>query len=237
MYTKTRYKPKPYRDGGAVLADAEINIEVPADRLKPEADSSAGDDASRAFQLQIDNLKEAEQLQRQRAAQAAAAPRALTLREQAFLKANPDFLDDHNLAHQALMQAHQAGHIQDSDEFHAAVKSNWQALRPTAEAEAAQRDLEKAFELSDVKAQRLATDRISKANLEQVNSSFVSAPVSRETQANGGYNSYGDRPGRVTLTVAMKEAARIAGISEREYAENVLRLRQEKADGHHGGQP
>jgi hypothetical protein len=234
MYTKTRYKPKPYRDGGAVLADAEINIEVPADRLKPEAAEPAGDDASVAFQRQIDALKESERIQRERAAQATPA---LTLREQAFLKANPDFLDDHDIAHKALMQAHQAGHIQDSDEFHAAVKSNWQALRPTAEAEAAQRDLEKAFELGDVKAQRLATDRISKANLEQVNSSFVSAPVSRETQANGGYNSYGDRPGRVTLTVAMKEAARIAGISEREYAENVLRLRQEKADGHHGGQP
>lgn len=46
-----------------------------------------------------------------------------------------------------------------------------------------------------------------------------------------------DRPGKVTLSIAQKEAARIAGISEKEYAEQVLRLREEKANGHYGGAP
>ena len=63
----------------------------------------------------------------------------------------------------------------------------------------------------------------------------MSAPVSRETSANG-YGG-GDRPGKVTLTPAMKEAAKVSGISEIEYAEQVLRLRKAKANGDYGGSP
>lgn len=65
-------------------------------------------------------------------------------------------------------------------------------------------------------------------------SEVVSAPVSREAPSSSGN---GDRPGRVTLTVAQKEAAKMAGISEAEYAKQLLRLRQEKANGNYiGGQ-
>jgi hypothetical protein len=62
---------------------------------------------------------------------------------------------------------------------------------------------------------------------------FMSAPVSREVPPDRN----GDRPGRVTLSVAQKEAAKIAGITEKEYAEQVLELRKQKANGHYGGQP
>jgi hypothetical protein len=62
---------------------------------------------------------------------------------------------------------------------------------------------------------------------------FMSAPVSREAPA--GTN--GERPGRVTLTVAQKEAAKIAGITEKEYADQVLELRKHKSNGLYGGQP
>ena len=201
MYTKTRYKPKPYRDGGAVLADAEINIEVPADRLKPEADSVDG--ASRAFQLQIDALRQSEEIQRQRAAQAAQAQPALTLKEAAFLKANPDFLDDHDLAHQALMRAHQGGHIADSDEFHSAVKSHWESLRPPPAVE----DIAPAA-LEDL-------ERPSRA-------SMVSAPVSREVPS----SHYPERPGRITLSAEMKDMARRLGQSEAEYARGLIEMRE-----------
>lgn len=69
-------------------------------------------------------------------------------------------------------------------------------------------------------------------------SSLVSAPVSKETYANGSYDSYGDRPGTVRLTVSQKEAARFSGLTEAEYALQVLRLREEKANGnYHGGNP
>lgn len=65
------------------------------------------------------------------------------------------------------------------------------------------------------------------------NSSMVSAPVSREVPT----STRGERPGRVTLTVAQKEAAKISGVTEKEYAENLLRLRQDKLNGLYGGQP
>ncbi len=62
--------------------------------------------------------------------------------------------------------------------------------------------------------------------------SMVSAPVSREAPA----NSQGERPGRVTLSAAQKEAAKIAGVSEKDYAEQVLKLREAKSNGYYGGQ-
>ncbi len=62
---------------------------------------------------------------------------------------------------------------------------------------------------------------------------FMSAPVSREAPV----NAQGERPGKVTLSVAQKEAAKIAGISEKEYAEQVLELRKHKSNGLYGGAP
>ncbi len=64
----------------------------------------------------------------------------------------------------------------------------------------------------------------------------VSAPPSRETPSwsNGSPSS---RSSRITLTPQQKEAARIAGISEEDYARGLTRLAQEKSKGHYGGQP
>lgn len=57
---------------------------------------------------------------------------------------------------------------------------------------------------------------------------FVSAPVTREAMSWSGKRE--DRPGSIVLTPAMKEAAKIAGITETAYAIQLLRLRQEKID-------
>lgn len=59
----------------------------------------------------------------------------------------------------------------------------------------------------------------------------VSAPPSRETP-----NSQGRRESRITLTHEQKEAAKITGISEEEYAKGLIQLRNEKAKGNYGGQ-
>lgn len=61
----------------------------------------------------------------------------------------------------------------------------------------------------------------------------VSAPVSRESPP----SSSGERPGQVRLTVLQKEAAKIAGITEKDYAENLLKLKAEKLNGNYGGAP
>lgn len=58
---------------------------------------------------------------------------------------------------------------------------------------------------------------------------IVSAPVSRDS--GGTTQSGGGR--RVTLTKDQAEAARIAGISEKVYAENLLKLEQAKKSGHY----
>jgi hypothetical protein len=64
-------------------------------------------------------------------------------------------------------------------------------------------------------------------------SGLYSAPVSRDVPR----DSRGERPGMVVLTPAMKEAAKFSGVSEELYAENLLKLRQAKDDGHYTGQP
>jgi hypothetical protein len=62
---------------------------------------------------------------------------------------------------------------------------------------------------------------------EQTASSIYSAPVSR--QVGGG--SVPTSPRSVTLTTAEREAARMSGISEMEYARNKILLMQRQARG------
>lgn len=64
-------------------------------------------------------------------------------------------------------------------------------------------------------------------------SSNVSAPVSREAPSSPD----GDRGGLVKLTLAQREAAKIAGVTEKVYAENLSKIMKMKANGTYGGQP
>lgn len=57
----------------------------------------------------------------------------------------------------------------------------------------------------------------------------VAAPVSR----GNGRNSDGLRPGEIFLTQAQREAARASGITEQEYARQLLRLRELKQQGYY----
>lgn len=56
---------------------------------------------------------------------------------------------------------------------------------------------------------------------------IVSAPVSRE----GSTPASGRRAGDITLTSAQKEAAKIAGITEAEYAKQLVKFNKAKEDG------
>jgi hypothetical protein len=63
-----------------------------------------------------------------------------------------------------------------------------------------------------------------------------SAPVSRETPSTFEDLQRGSRGGNsITLGPAEKEAAKIAGVSEAEYAYQLVRLRDLKRDGFYGG--
>lgn len=67
----------------------------------------------------------------------------------------------------------------------------------------------------------------------QQRASMMSAPVSREVPSGGG----GQRPStRITLTPAQKEAAKMSGLSEADYAKNLIKMNEMKANGTFGGQ-
>jgi hypothetical protein len=61
----------------------------------------------------------------------------------------------------------------------------------------------------------------------RISPAMVSAPVSREIPSAGGFRS----PSRITLTAEQREAARMSGVSEAEYARQLLRLRELQASG------
>ena len=63
-------------------------------------------------------------------------------------------------------------------------------------------------------------------------SSIVSAPVSRDIPSSNGTR----QSGVVKLTPAQREAAKVAGITETEYAKQYARLLEEKANGNYRDQ-
>jgi len=70
-------------------------------------------------------------------------------------------------------------------------------------------------------------------DVEDNRGSIVSAPVNRESGGGGGGSDGGSRR-KVTLTRDQQEAARISGVSDKVYAENLLRLENEKKNGNYG---
>ena len=56
----------------------------------------------------------------------------------------------------------------------------------------------------------------------------MSAPVSRGDDGGGSYAREGtpDRPGRITLSIQQKDMARTLGLSDKEYAEKLLDMRE-----------
>jgi hypothetical protein len=232
--TKSAYRQ--FKDGGVVLPETppELSVAIDTDVTPKEM----ADDPSSALLKQIDALRQSEQAAKDRLAQAAAIPHSraetiarwqqagMTAKQAAFLNNNPEMVDEPNMLEIATRAAHLAGHAADTDDFFSAVSSHFNKYsRPD--------DASKAEDIAEpVEAKINRYSEPSEASSPRANSaSMFSAPVSRETQANGSYNSYGDRPGRVTLSVAQKEAARFAGISEVDYAKGVLELRERKANG------
>lgn len=65
---------------------------------------------------------------------------------------------------------------------------------------------------------------------EEPRSAMVSAPVSREVPQNNGSRS----SGTIRLTAAQREAAKMAGITETEYAKQLVKFQQEKDNGNYG---
>jgi hypothetical protein len=230
MYNKTRYKK--FRGGGAVLSDTETPPAPPVAIVDIDKNDSPGDDASVHFQKQIAALRTAEDRQRTLEAEPPKLSRAETIRQwkqaglsekQAeFLNQNPELVDIPHMLEASTTYARHAGHAEDSTEFFDAIKSHFHKHMTLPEAAA--------------EADKPTSDRTPEPKFDppsRSNASMYSAPVSREGYTSALGASNGDRPGTVRLSVAQLEHAKAAGVSPKEYAEGVLRLRAEKADGYH----
>jgi hypothetical protein len=185
----------------------ELTVSIDTDKsLKPDRD-----DASEAFQTQIDNQRQAERIQREAAAQ---APMAMTLREKKFLSDNPDFLHDHNreVAVKAMTLANGHNHAHDSEEYHSSVQHYYNSLKSPAVEPAPKTKPKKPehdFEDWDEPSERATITN-------------VSAPPSREVPS----ASYPDRPGRITLSVEQLDMAKRLGQTPVEYAKGLMEMRE-----------
>jgi hypothetical protein len=232
MGTKTRYRePKELADKIAETIPPSEKIPLdsePADAVvvRHESDappSVAVDEATRRLQKQIDDLKKSEELQRQHAAQMMHAP---PTREQmlnqvspewrSFLEANPRLLNNFQLAANAAAQALQEGHALGSE----AQMGRTRELVDQHLAHLQAQDMAPAAAQPAPEFFRPPPEPPSRA-------SIVSAPVSRGEV--GGYRE--PSPSRMTLTEEQRQIAAASGISDVQYAKNLLRLRKEIASG------
>jgi hypothetical protein len=210
---KTAYRPQRFRDGGAVSAPLDIEIDTP--RAHIAADAATSD----LLEAMAPDSHEAIIQRWQKA--------GLTDHQAGFLRENSDLLDDPKTLEAAVAHARMKGHEVDTPEYFDEVRAYGDRHSGPPPADESPYQPTKLYS-PEVETEPLPSERSVR--------SVVSAPVSKEwgySSLQGG--SGGERSGQVKMSPAMKESARISGISELEYAENVLRLRREKADGHHGG--
>jgi hypothetical protein len=186
------------------------------------------DDASEAFQKQIDALRKSEDIQRQR--QQLAKQHGLTPNQAAFLHHNPSFPHHPEVAKRALMLAHAEGHPEDSDAFHTAVHNHFHHEIGTIHSdELVKRGSMRPPETEPEEEPPTKPKRKVSMDIDDDVSAprrFYSAPVSRETRANGYGGSAGNSPGRITLNAEQKSMAKTLGQTEVEYARGLLEMRE-----------
>jgi hypothetical protein len=215
-------------------ASTTINFDIeaePAVAVVSADEYPAPDEATLALLKQLADLKKSEELQRQHAnAQMAQRQQPMTrvefLQSQGLTEAEAKFFDsredmmaNQQQASEAAAEALAAGIERDSPEFFSAVEEGFakrvEALNRQPAAPRAAFIQPRSVSPAPSAA---APDR----------SSIYAAPVSRGTPSGGT----GQRPARqVTLTPQEQEYARIAGVTDTEYARQKQRLALEKAAG------
>ena len=236
MSFRSRYREKPVEapnniklDGAEPEAVTGISVEAP-----PEAEQTVveppqpADEATQALMRQLESLRQSEELQRRHAQQMAQRQQPMTrvefLRSQGlteaearFFDANESMMQNQQQASEAAADALAAGIERDSDQFFEFVEQGF-AKRLDALSQRAAEQLAPAFFAPRPAPSPAAPDR----------SAMYSAPVSRGTPSGGT----GQRPPRqIRLTAEEQEHARIAGVSDVEFAKQKQRLTREKAAG------
>jgi len=247
MALRSRYRERPVEQPSNIPEPSEkINVEV-RDAAVPDVaaiEPPQPDEATLTLQKQIADLKKSEQMQRDYAERMALmaqqqqhAQRPPSREEKvsawranggdegdiSFLESNPEMIDRHDVTVVAAEEAARQGHQRGTEAHRLATRENFhrhlghQQARPAAPAEPAP-----AFFAPEA-------ERVSHSAPDSA--SIYSAPVSRATQS----ASTGQRPARtVRLTAEEQEYARVAGITDVEYARLKQRLAQAKANGDYG---
>lgn len=142
----------------------------------------------------------------------------IPVRIQRWIERHPEYFSNQKKNDQLKYLHHvvlDEGHDFDSEEYLESMETHLGLRKPAAEA------------ANDGEAQQ------QRQPVQQQKGSIVSAPVSREAPSTPG----SERGGKITLTLAQREAAKIAGVSEKVYAENLSQINKMKANGTYGGQP
>ncbi len=198
-----------------IAADA-TSPSTPAPAPPPEPPTSSQNEAQQALLAQLDALRESEGLQQQHQQALAAAEE----RRQAWLAGNS--LAQQHYGHLAGFhnEAMQSGLADSSPAYFNFMQDQLAALQsedPAANAHMIAEELQA----------RAAERAEPQAPAPPSRSCIVSAPVSRGVPS----STPGWATGKITLTPAEREAARLSGISEVEYAKHRLRLNAMKASG------
>jgi hypothetical protein len=231
------------RDIEKATASGDFNAQSDAYRRLAKAERAArpqasidishgDDDASTAFQKQIDALRQSEAIQKQR--HQLAAKHGLTPNQSAFLEHNPSFPNHPDVAKRALMAAHAEGHAEDSDAFHASVHRHFHAevgtIHPDHLVERGgmrpDDNPERADERPPPKPRQRQRQMDNDDDDLAGRGRFVSAPVSRDVPDGRSYGEREQSRGRVTLSIEQKDMARRLGQSDVEYARGLIEMRK-----------
>jgi hypothetical protein len=134
---------------------------------------------------------------------------------------HPELIDHHEVTRYATQEALASGVKPDSDDFRSQVKARFDSAmrRLQAESEVEHGPIPAFF------APKPAPEPQSPATR---SAAMVSAPVSREIPAGNRDLSI---PTRINLSVEERQVAAASGISERQYAENKLKMMRMKQTG------
>jgi hypothetical protein len=209
----------------------QIAAEKAADAVRGEGHEQ-GDEATTRLQRQIDELKRAEELQRQQVAQQQqwTPDRVLQFwRSNGLDESGERFLLNHpqhiiGLTDFASQRARQHGHEPGSAAHTEAAKAIFHENLAHLEAQAAANVPTQSMSHEPAPYRPAPPAAPAPApplpQVEDERPSIVSAPVSREAPS----ESTGRRASQIRLTVEQREAARMAGITEVEYARQLQRL-------------
>lgn len=167
----------------------------------------------RAIQTEQDRLKAQQQTHQQQPQGDALDRTNLPQTAKNWLRAHPDYMTD-----QRKNAKIQSLHWDVVDEGHQPFSDSYYV------------SLEQHLGLRDKPRRNAAEDE---SDDEPTQRPIVSAPVSREAPSGSGTRSGAP----VRLSTAQREAAKMAGISETEYAKQLVALNQAKANGNYGGAP